>query len=76
MPCTIPAAWYQGFDPTNQSLAGLAIGSLALGVLGVLVISGEYGTGTIRSSLAAMPRRGVLLTAQGRRRRARHPGHR
>ncbi|MFZ0249444.1 MAG: ABC transporter permease subunit [Acidimicrobiales bacterium] len=56
--------WYQGFDPTNQSLAGLAIGSLALGVLGILAISGEYGTGTIRSSLTAMPRRGVLLTAK------------
>ncbi len=59
-----PVQWYQGFDPTNQSLAGLAVGSLAIGVLGVLAISGEYGTGTIRSSLAAMPRRGVLLTAK------------
>ncbi len=59
-----PAGWYQGFDPTNQSLAGLAVGSLAIGVLGVLAISGEYGTGTIRSSLSAMPRRGVLLTAK------------
>ena len=58
------AGWYQGFDPTNQSLAGLAVGSLAIGVLGVLAMSGEYGTGTIRSSLAAMPRRGVLLTAK------------
>ncbi len=56
--------WYQGFDPTNQSLAGLAVASLAIGVLGVLAMSGEYGTGTIRSSLAAMPRRGVLLTAK------------
>ena len=62
--------WYRGFDPTNQSLAGLAIGSLTLGVLGVLAMSGEYGTGTIRSSLAAMPRRGVLLTRQGRPGRA------
>ena len=35
-----------------------------LGVLGVLAMSGEYGTGTIRSSLAAMPRRGVLLAAK------------
>ncbi len=59
-----PPGWYQGFDPTNQSMAGLALASLAIGVLGVLVISGEYGTGTIRSSLAAMPRRGVLLTAK------------
>jgi ABC-2 type transport system permease protein len=57
-------AWYQGFDPTNQSLAGLVIGSLSLGVLGVLTVSGEYGTGTIRSSLAAMPRRGVLIAAK------------
>ncbi|HEY5334394.1 MAG TPA: hypothetical protein VIJ71_00055, partial [Mycobacteriales bacterium] len=31
-------AWYQGFDPTNQSLSGLAIGSLALGVLGILAM--------------------------------------
>ncbi len=59
-----PKGWYQGFDPTNQSLAGLAIGSLALGVLGILAMSGEYGSGTIRSSLAAMPRRGVLLGAK------------
>jgi ABC-2 type transport system permease protein len=57
-------SWYQGFDPTNQSMAGLAIGSLALGVLGILAMSGEYGSGTIRSSLAAMPRRGVLLGAK------------
>ena len=56
--------WYQGFDPTNVSLTGLAIGSLAIGVLGVLAMSGEYGTGTIRSSLCAMPRRGVLITAK------------
>jgi ABC-type transport system involved in multi-copper enzyme maturation permease subunit len=59
-----PPGWYQGFDPTNQSLSGLAIGSLAIGVLGVLVVTGEYGTGTMKASLAAMPRRGVLLTAK------------
>jgi ABC-2 type transport system permease protein len=59
-----PEGWYQGFDPTNQSLSGLAIGSLALGVLGILAMSGEYGSGTIRSSLAAMPRREVLLSAK------------
>jgi ABC-2 type transport system permease protein len=60
-----PKGWYQqGFDPTNEALAGLAIGSLALGVLGIMAVSGEYGTGTMRSSLAAMPRRGVLLTAK------------
>jgi len=56
--------WYQGFDPTNQSLTGLAVGSLAIGVLGVLAMTGEYGAGTIRSSLAAVPRREVLMSAK------------
>ncbi|HEY6472097.1 MAG TPA: ABC transporter permease [Acidimicrobiales bacterium] len=59
-----PPGWYQGFDPTNQAMAGLSIGSLALGVLGVLTIAGEYGSGTIRSSLAAMPRRETLFAAK------------
>jgi ABC-2 type transport system permease protein len=52
------------FDPTNQSLSGLALGSLAIGVLGVLAMTGEYSSGTIRSSLAATPRRPVLLGAK------------
>ena len=65
--------WYQGFDPTNQSLAGLAIGSLAIGVLGVLVVTGEYGTGTIRASLAAMPPPGRAGDGQGRGGRTLHP---
>jgi ABC-2 type transport system permease protein len=59
-----PRGWYQGFDPTNQSLAGLAVVILAFGVLGALAVTGEYGTGTIRSSLAAMPRRDTLLAAK------------
>jgi hypothetical protein len=53
--------WYRGFDPTNQSLSGLAIGLLVIGVLGVLAASGEYSSGTIRSTLAAAPRRPLLL---------------
>jgi ABC-2 type transport system permease protein len=52
------------FDPTNQSLTGLALGSLVIGVLGVLAITGEYGSGTIRASLAATPRRPLLLWAK------------
>ena len=55
-----PADWYRGFDPTNQSLGGLALATLAIGVFGVLAFTGEYGGGTIRSSLAAVPRRGML----------------
>ena len=52
------------FDATNQSLTGLALGSLTIGVLGVLMITGEYGSGTIRSSLAATPRRPLFLGAK------------
>jgi hypothetical protein len=55
------AAWYRGLDPTNLALTGLALGTLAIGVFGVLSATGEYGTGTIRSSLAAAPRRPLLL---------------
>jgi ABC-2 type transport system permease protein len=56
--------WYQGFDPTNQSMSGLAIGVLAIGVLGALVFTSEYGSGTIRSSMAATPRRLKFLLAK------------
>jgi ABC-type transport system involved in multi-copper enzyme maturation permease subunit len=56
--------WYQGFDPTNQSMSGLAIGALAIGLLGALVFTSEYGSGTIRSSMAATPRRLKFLVAK------------
>jgi hypothetical protein len=55
---------FEGFDPTNASLTGLALGSLAIGVLGVLTVTGEYGSGTIRSSLAATPRRTLFLAGK------------
>lgn len=53
------------FDPTRQSLAGLYIGQLILGVLGVLVISSEYATGMIRTTLTTNPHRGVMIAAKG-----------
>jgi ABC-2 type transport system permease protein len=52
------------FDPTNLSLAGLLLGQLTIGILGVLVITAEYGTGTIRASLAAVPDRRLFLAAK------------
>jgi ABC-2 type transport system permease protein len=55
---------FQGFDPTNRSLTGIALASLLVGVIGALAITGEYGTGTIRSSLSATPRRSLLLGAK------------
>jgi ABC-type transport system involved in multi-copper enzyme maturation permease subunit len=42
----------------------LLIGQIALVVFGVLLVSTEYTTGTIRASLAAVPRRGVFLAAK------------
>ncbi|MBO0894810.1 MAG: ABC transporter permease, partial [Acidimicrobiales bacterium] len=52
------------FDPTNFSLDGLLFGQLAVGVLGVMVMSSEYGTGLIRSTLAAVPNRRLVLGAK------------
>ncbi|GAA2913618.1 ABC transporter permease subunit [Streptomyces thioluteus] len=49
------------FDPTYVSFAGMGLGQLALIVFGVLVVSNEYSTGMIRTSLAAVPQRGVFL---------------
>jgi ABC-type transport system involved in multi-copper enzyme maturation permease subunit len=53
------------FDPTRQSLAGLYIGQLIIGVLGVLVISSEYSTGMISTTLTTNPHRGVMIAAKG-----------
>lgn len=44
--------------------AGSAFGHLVVAVLGALVITGEYGSGQIRSSLAAAPRRTRLMAAK------------
>jgi ABC-2 type transport system permease protein len=52
------------WDPTAVSLTSIIVGQLAFGVLGVLVITGEYATGTIVPSVAAAPRRGQLLAAK------------
>src|SRR5215468_7088124 len=52
------------FDPTMQSLGGLYIGQLVIGVLGVLVISSEYSTGMIRTTLTTNPHRGLMIAAK------------
>ena len=51
-------------DPTQVSLRGIYLGQLAIGVLGVLVVTGEYATGMIRASLTALPRRWPVLAAK------------
>jgi ABC-2 type transport system permease protein len=60
----MPPEEQAAFDPTNGSLTGLIVAQLAIGVLGVLVATSEYATGMIRTSLAAVPRRGRLLAAK------------
>jgi ABC-2 type transport system permease protein len=52
------------FNPITTSLNGMLFAQLAIGVLGVLLISGEYSTGMIRSSLTAVPRRLPVLWAK------------
>jgi ABC-2 type transport system permease protein len=52
------------FDYTLVSLRGIYLAQLAIGVLGVLMITGEYGTGMIRATLAAVPRRLPVLWAK------------
>lgn len=52
------------FDPTSRSLAGIFLAQLAIGVLGVLLITGEYATGMIRATLAAVPSRLPVLWAK------------
>jgi ABC-2 type transport system permease protein len=53
------------FDSTQASLGGLFfLGQLVIVVLGALVITSEYSTGMIRTSLTAMPRRLVVYVAK------------
>ncbi len=54
-----------GFDATLTSLNGIYLAQVAIGTLGVLVISSEYGTGMIRATLGAVPQRRVMLAAKG-----------
>ncbi|MGI4895854.1 MAG: hypothetical protein ACRYF3_12150 [Janthinobacterium lividum] len=48
----------------SASLQGLYLAQLLIGVLGVLFVSGEYTTGMIRSTLAAVPTRVPVVAAK------------
>ena len=60
----IPPEERAGLDATEISISGLILGQLAVAVLGVLTITAEYSTGGIRSTLVAVPRRGLLVLAK------------
>ena len=51
-------------DLTNNVLAGVVPGLLLTGVLGVVVMTGEYTSGMIRATLAAVPGRPLVLAAK------------
>jgi ABC-type transport system involved in multi-copper enzyme maturation permease subunit len=50
--------------PLDIALVGVFVSQLAIGVLGVLVITGEYSTGMIRATLTAVPKRVPALLAK------------
>jgi hypothetical protein len=53
-----------GFNPIDPALVGVNLAQLAVGVLGVLLITGEYATGMIRATLSAVPTRLPVLWAK------------
>jgi hypothetical protein len=53
-----------GRHPLDIALAGVNVGQLAIAVLGVLIITGEYTTGMIRSTMMAVPKRLPVLWAK------------
>jgi ABC-2 type transport system permease protein len=54
-----------GFDATQNSILGLALlGQLVIVLFGALMITSEYSTGMVRTSLTVMPRRGTLYAAK------------
>ncbi|SRR6266566_43788 len=60
----LPAAQKASFDVVSTVLTGYQFAQLAVGVLGVLVITTEYSSGMIRATLAAVPRRLPVLWAK------------
>lgn len=53
-----------GMEPTTVILAPTQFTMLVAGILGAIVVTGEYSTGMIRSTLTAEPRRGAVLLAK------------
>ena len=51
-------------SPLDFALVGIYIAQLAIAVLGVLVITTEYSTGSIRSTFTAVPKRLPVLWAK------------
>lgn len=63
-PAHLSAADLAKYDVTEQGFEGLLVSVPALGVLGVLAVTGEYSCGLIRTTLTAVPRRPLVLAAK------------
>ena len=58
------AASQTGADPAKIGLTGVDLGQVVIALLAVLAIGGEYGSGMIRLTLTAVPRRLTAFTAK------------
>ena len=61
---TTPPEELVSFSPVDTTLAGYNLAQLAVGVLGVLLVTGEYATGMVRATFGAVPRRLPVLWAK------------
>ena len=52
------------FNGAGYPFIALFMSQLAIGVLGVLIITSEYSSGMIRTSFTAVPQRGLLLAVK------------
>ncbi|MGD0853151.1 MAG: ABC transporter permease [Acidimicrobiales bacterium] len=52
------------FDAPATSLVGMFLAQFSVGVLGVLVMTAEYSTGTIRATFSAAPKRSRVFSAK------------
>jgi ABC-2 type transport system permease protein len=64
LPSRLSAHDKSTLDSVRVSLGGMHLSQVAIGLLGVLVITGEYGSGMIRATLAAVPQRRLMLAAK------------
>jgi ABC-type transport system involved in multi-copper enzyme maturation permease subunit len=53
-----------GFDPMADSFVGFSVAQLVFAAMGVLVVTGEYSSGLIRTTFAAVPARRAVLAAK------------
>lgn len=61
---TVSAAERVTFDPVSTSLIGIVFSQFAIGVIGTLLITSEYASGLIRTTLGAVPKRFMLVSGK------------